>query len=101
MEEYGVQILKEVANELLNKIESNNSATTLGTLYATDLLRNTVEHPFSCMVNNKSTQQLNIVNRNMKLQGDIIEAPTELAQKKYLKYKAKYLALKQKLRNRQ
>ena len=95
--------IMNVARNLIETIEANNSATTLGTLYATDILRNPVDHPYSCMINPKSEQKsLNKYNPEIKLirSREDIDPQIEV-RNKYLKYKNKYLALKEKLRNRQ
>jgi len=97
-----VQESKQVAMELLSKIESNNSATTLGTLYATDILKNNIEHPFSCLVNDTQEREaFSKFNRDFPLVKTVeIDTQKIVAMQKYLKYKNKYLALKEKLRNR-
>ena len=93
----------QVAMELLSKIESNNSATTLGTLYATDILKNNAEHPFSCLVNDTQEREaFSKFNRDFPLVKTVeIDKQKIVPMQKYLKYKNKYLALKEKLRNRQ
>ena len=93
--------INNLAKILVETIEANNSATTLGTLYATDILKNSVEHPYACMINPESTKTFTKFNEQVKL----IKTPQEIdskleVRKKYLKYKAKYLELKKNITNR-
>ena len=91
---------KNIGKFLFETIENNNASTTLGTLYATDILRNPVDHPFSCMVNKTSEQEtVKQVNPNIKLVRNYPDSLGVQAKNKYLKYKAKYLELKEKIKN--
>ena len=86
----------KIAKFLTNLIENNNASTLIGTLYATDLLKNITEYNFPCVVKNT---ELNI-NTKLRLEKIYQFDYNQLGgyKNKYLKYKIKYLELKQKLK---
>ena len=87
---------KDIAKFLENLIENNNALTLIGTLYATDLLKNITEYNFPCVVKNTVPN----IKPALKLENNYNFNYNQLGgyKNKYLKYKIKYLELKQKLK---
>ena len=100
-------LLLITASQLYDMITNTNDATSLGTIYATDRLRNLVDHPFACRVNNNNIpytdlfdDKINLVRHYSHIDYRCIKTQSGGLHNKYLKYKNKYLALKEKLKNR-
>jgi small nuclear ribonucleoprotein (snRNP)-like protein len=97
--------IRDFLNIILDTVTKTNAATLIGTLMATDELQNITFDKNICSISPLQETPFVLYNQNREdetkpfipLSIEYMEG----AKKKYLKYKNKYLALKEKLRNRQ